>query len=173
LFNSVSLGAETLADHFSEVCHDINQRQCGCVSVATRDVMQSLFQLLKDQCQAVGHILSDVLSLQKIEEGQFTLDMAPFSPAQLVLNSVRSAEPMFKSKHQKITVHIADRRGETCNSSLSICPVGDEVKTPGASQAVALVGRDGSESLELTNTGQTALTLVGGTSAVHMHCSIP
>jgi len=69
-----------------------------------RMLISDLMQLLREQCSVVGHILSDVLSLQKIEEGKFDLEMAPFSPELLVQNTVESFRPSLQRKHLQINV---------------------------------------------------------------------
>ena len=68
----------------------------------SKDVIADLMQLLKDQCQIVGRILGDVLSLQKMEEGKFVLEMAPFSPEVLIRNTVDSFRSTFDRKHQRV-----------------------------------------------------------------------
>jgi len=76
------------------------------VNLQTPNLIADLIQLLRDQCSVVGHILSDVLSLQKIEEGKFDLEMAPFSPELLVQNTVDSFRPSLQRKQLKVNVHL-------------------------------------------------------------------
>ena len=73
---------------------------------STSTVIQDLMQTLQDQCGIVSRILNDVLSLQKMEDGRFTLEMMPFSPAQLIRQTVDSFKASFQSRHQIVTVRI-------------------------------------------------------------------
>ena len=68
--------------------------------------LRELVTLLQDQCGIVSRILNDVLSLQKMEDGKFTLEMMPFSPEQLVQNTVDSFNAALHSKAHKVTVRV-------------------------------------------------------------------
>ena len=65
-----------------------------------------LLAMLQDQCGVVSRILNDVLSLQKMEEGRFTLEMVPFSPEHLLRNTVESFAAGFQSRHQSVSIRI-------------------------------------------------------------------
>ena len=79
-----------------------------CTAGTPVDVPQlsELVAMLKEQCSAVSRILNDVLSLQKMEEGQFTLEMVPFSPERMVQSTVASFKAAFESRRQRVTVTI-------------------------------------------------------------------
>ena len=81
----------------------------------------------------VGHILSDVLSLQKIEEGKFDLEMAPFSPELLVQNTVDSFRPSLQRKQLKVNVHLQSLDDFTgVNATVSPCGLAALVLTVGS-----------------------------------------
>jgi len=77
--------------------------------------LQDLLVMLQDQCGVVSRILNDVLSLQKMEEGRFTLEMVPFSPEHLLRNTVESFAAGFHSRHQSVTVHTQSLESTICN----------------------------------------------------------
>jgi len=65
-----------------------------------------LVHTLHEQCAVVSRILSDVLSLQKMEDGRFTLEMVPFSPEQLVCSTVESFQQSFETRRQTVAVKL-------------------------------------------------------------------
>ena len=56
-------------------------------------------------------ILNDVLSLQKIEEGAFQLEMAPFDLEQMVLHTVQSFQSALSDKNITLTGQIQSLSG--------------------------------------------------------------
>jgi len=86
-------GAESLADELK-----------GMVFKEASSPVPGLIHLLQEQCSIVSRILNDVLSLQKMEEGRFVLELVPFSPEQLVQNAVESFKASFQSRRQTVSV---------------------------------------------------------------------
>jgi len=92
-------GVDALAEQLQE-------QAAGQTAVAQPNLISDLVYLLRDQCSVVGHILSDVLSLQKIEEGKFDLEMAPFSPELQVQNTVDSFRPSLQRKQLQVNLQL-------------------------------------------------------------------
>ena len=67
-----------------------------------------IVNLVHGQTLVVGHILNDVLSLHKIEDGGFTLQYAPFSLESLVLATMKSFLPSVHDKQLSFTLNLVD-----------------------------------------------------------------
>jgi len=95
--------------------------QQSTADAVLRQTTVDLMQLLRDQCSVVGRILTDVLSLQKMEEGKFTLTMAPFNPELLVRNTVSSFKSSYDKKHLDVSLQL---------QSLNDLSTGDSAPSP-------------------------------------------
>ena len=51
---------------------------------ASEEQVASLLSMLRSSCNSLSHILDDVLSMQKIEEGQYSIDPSFFDIGEIV-----------------------------------------------------------------------------------------
>jgi len=121
-------------DSLEEQIQSLSRREEGAEEMAA-----DLMQLLKDQCSIVGRILGDVLSLQKMEEGKFNLELAPFSPELLLRNTVDSFRPSFEHKKLKTKVWLQSLDelllpATTLNTSGEMSAVGDDARSSSPSE---------------------------------------
>jgi signal transduction histidine kinase/FixJ family two-component response regulator len=68
---------------------------------------ESLVLMIKQQVDTVRHILDDVLSLQKIEEGKFVIEKAAFSVAKMLREVHWAYQKICEQKNVKISLEIA------------------------------------------------------------------
>ena len=103
-----------------------------------------LIHTLQEQCAAVSTILNDVLSLQKMEDGQFNLEFVPFSPELFVRKTVESFRPAFEAKRLQVHISIQDNdnhvnKAESHSAGLEVRP-GESAVNPMAVVAATAPG---------------------------------
>jgi len=90
----------------SESLADLLHRPAGSRTQGETATVSELMRLLQDQCAVVSRILNDVLSLQKMEDGRFTLDMMAFAPEQFVYDTVHAFRADFEARHHRVLVRV-------------------------------------------------------------------
>jgi signal transduction histidine kinase len=69
---------------------------------------ESVTQILKTQVEIASHILDDVLSLQKIEEGKFALSMDQFNISEMLQTLVWTYSRISREKSVKLQLDISE-----------------------------------------------------------------
>ena len=69
----------------------------------------ALLHIVQDQVASVTRILNDVLSFQRIEEGEMKLEITPFRVQGMVNNTLHSFQAEFKQKQLKVRTDWVDR----------------------------------------------------------------
>ena len=70
----------------------------------------SLLQIVQDQVATVTRILNDVLSFQRIEDGELKLELCPFQVQLMVDNTLHSFQAEFRQKGLQLHTHWIDCR---------------------------------------------------------------
>jgi signal transduction histidine kinase len=73
------------------------------------DDEESVVKMLKRQTETIGHILDDVLSLQKIEEGKFEIQSSPFSLNKMLKNVVWGYNRICTEKKVHLELVVEDK----------------------------------------------------------------
>ena len=69
----------------------------------------ALLLIVQDQVATVTRILNDVLSFQRIEDGEMKLETSPFHVQTMVDNTLHSFQAEFRQKQLKVTTEWVDR----------------------------------------------------------------
>ena len=69
----------------------------------------ALLRIVQDQISSVTRILNDVLSFQRIEEGEMKLEILPFSVQSMLHNTLHSFQAEFQSKQLRVHTEWVDR----------------------------------------------------------------
>lgn len=64
-----------------------------------------LVGIIRDQVATVARILNDVLSFQRIEEGELALEFSEFSVPSMIANTLHSFQSEFRAKALTVSVH--------------------------------------------------------------------
>ena len=62
----------------------------------------SLLNIVQDQVATVTRILNDVLSLQRIEDGELKMEMVPFNVCTMIENTLHSFQAEFRQKQLRV-----------------------------------------------------------------------